>query len=116
MELKEGMYVRTNFGHIARISHLPDDLYLKIILDKNYLDEDGELNCGICEEDIKGKPSFDIIDLIEEGDYINGEKVIFVLKGCYAVFGENGRTTYKEDIKSVVTKEYFESGSYEVGD
>ena len=79
------------------------------------------------EEDINEitKVSFDIIDILEEGDYVNGYKVS--LKGYdYAHFVqcdypvENGTTNhykfYEQAIKSVVTKKQFENMAYKVGE
>lgn len=79
------------------------------------------------------KHSFDIKDLIEPKDYINGIRVINVDsdKNIYVaedlghphITGEsNGCFDYSVinfdwfDIKSIVTKEQFESMSYKVGD
>ena len=71
----------------------------------------------------KSKYSHNIIDLIEEGDYVNGYKVSFkgddyqpFVQCDYPV--EEGSTNhyrfYEKDIKSIVTKEQFESMSYKV--
>ena len=68
------------------------------------------------------KHSPNIIDLIEVGDYVNGERVIYIdnLTGSlrqYNVAGEDVEKTcghWQEDIKSVVTHEQFNSIKYEV--
>ena len=82
-----------------------------------YNDED--CHCGINEKTIGFKSSPNIIDLIEEGDYVNGYKVLNVLD-----FNDNtrmlslekiyGSKIVEEDIKSIVTKECFENMKYEV--
>ena len=67
------------------------------------------------------KASFDLIDLIEVGDYVNGEKVTSVEPvdekdtERYLGFGDYDYYIHtSEDIKSVVTKEQFNSIKYEV--
>lgn len=124
MEIKEGMYFRTNTG-IRRVVYINDGC---ITFDDfmgngtslfNFIEEK-ELDTYLTKE-----PSHNIIDLIEVGDYVNGYKVS--LKGYdYAHFVqcdypvENGTTNhykfYKQAIKSIVTKEQFESVEYKVGE
>lgn len=67
------------------------------------------------------KESTDIIDLIEEGDYVNGYKVYADdLFGKYIVVWEEQANYYRKlylnciDIKSIVTKEQFKAAEYEV--
>ena len=68
------------------------------------------------------KKSENIIDILEVGDYVNGEKVIRVIPQdiCgdemldYQHIFVNDKEVFKEDIKSIVTKEQFESMSYKV--
>ena len=66
---------------------------------------------------IKSSPN--IIDLIEVGDYVNGYRITTIgSNGIYAE-DENGyliKMFTKEDIKSIVTKEQFESMEYKVGE
>ena len=71
------------------------------------------------------KHSKQLIDLIEVGDYVNGNKVFatdnrindngekVILTENYDEWTDNGVTSNK-DIKSIVTKECFQSISYEV--
>ena len=125
MKLEVGMYVRTKFGHIAKINHLPNSLYLKIILDKDYLDTSGDLNCGISKEDVE-KASHNIIDLIEEGDILDYEfggiisksEVIKEDNELGIGWDDDGDFINLESlyINSIVTKEQFESMSYKVGE
>ena len=64
------------------------------------------------------KHSLNIIDLIEDGDYVNGKKIISTyLDGArhyikYEYY--DGTRIYNEDIKSIVTKEMFNQVKYEV--
>lgn len=68
--------------------------------------------------------SFDIIDLIEVGDYVNGTEVVekyldqkskkWILKGGYHPDYAPHIYYSNSEIKSIVTKEQFESMEYEV--
>ena len=72
------------------------------------------------------KHSSNIIDLIEAGDYVNGQKVYDIEKAENMVTKEKcvlinklnlGATPwYEGQIKSIVTKEQFKSMEYEVGE
>ena len=67
--------------------------------------------------DINGKQyvaSHNIIDLIEKGDYVNGYEV--TSKDKFLGFGNHDWYMLDNEIKSIVTKEQFESMSYKVGD
>ena len=67
------------------------------------------------------KASFNIIDLIEAGDYVNG---LFVMTTCrFIIKDENYIKLYgsdlnweEEDIKLVVTKESFQNVEYRIGE
>ena len=111
MELKVGMYVRTNEGKITKLVEIDEDGFKKF--DK-FVD--------FTNYEIIGEPSYDIIDLIELGDYVNGEKITRVIPQdiCgyevldYQHIFVNDREIFKEDIKSIVTKEQFEAMKYEI--
>ena len=140
MKLEEGMYVRTKDGLIRKCVtvdledtdayELDDYIYVKYGDEINWLDE-AELEKYI------SKSSYNIIDLIEEGDYVNGYKIDYINSKCetpflrsnqpyrvdntlYSTLAEKGKDYnqplhfYNEDIKSIVTKEQFESMKYEV--
>ena len=116
MKLEVGMYVRTKEGEIGKVIpngmiEFPKD-YAKI----EYLIIGGEIT----------KASHNIIDLIEVGDYVNGYKVLFagaitwdndgnVLEKRVHI-NQNGRDIWLmgKYIKSIVTKEQFESMAYKV--
>ena len=59
------------------------------------------------------KHSPNIIDLIEENDYVNGNKVVSI-NGVLYVRDEGALSEI--EIKSIVTKEQFNSVMYKVGD
>lgn len=106
--MKVGDYVRTINGEIYK---LIDDFAL-IYFQK-------EQEHGIPEHQII-KSSPNIIDLIEEGDYVNGHKVIYTIgnihKRIYVEYVNMDELLEieLEQIKSIVTEEQFESMKYEV--
>lgn len=92
-------------------------------------------NCGVATIDFKNKKlgiftediiksSYNIIDLIEVGDYVNGYKVYSGGKKHfdYILTWDDVESYYMRiplfsvDIKSIVTKEQFEQMVYKVGD
>lgn len=110
MKLEQGMYVRTKDG----------------LIDKVIIDYKGCCNSTTCnckhvscehnyydEEDIV-KTSDNPIDLIELGDYVNGYKVIYVYPNLIKVDSTDIWEIHSRDIKSIVTKEQFNSVKYEV--
>lgn len=61
------------------------------------------------------KASHNIMDLIEVGDYVNGERVQFITnKGQLLSDGGYDILEKYNDISSIVTKEQFNSIKYEV--
>lgn len=114
MELKEGRYVRTKQGEIHKIKSINEE-YIEY-----------ENGFGV-PYDLKDyyivKTSNNIIDLIEDGDYVNGVEVIdkefdnFNEEYLQCGVGDYVICTYKtKEIKSIVTKEQFKSISYKVGE
>ena len=119
MELKKGMYVRTKkgIGRVTKCTKHESWGYIVKVLGQYSCyahTSNGELSDVI-------KASNNLIDLIEVGDYVNGDLVTFIssnpqknqkgkhriiLNDSYSLFG-----TY-ENIKSIVTKEQFESQKY----
>ena len=101
LELKENMYVRTKKGNIYKFET------------NNSMAKNGAkkymINC-----------SYNIIDILEIGDYVNGYYVEDVLKTFVNVaVGSNyfqSPTIYEKDIKSIVTKQQFENMAYKVGE
>ena len=113
MELKEGMYVRTKDGLIDKViidykgcCNSPNCNCKHVSCEHNYYDEENII-----------KASDNIIDLIEIGDYVNGLPVVHNAKknGGNIVIVINGNAYNEENIKSIVTKEMFDSVKYEVG-
>ena len=128
MKLEVGMYARLH-GKIGKIEHICMCEQCKLrgfyepVVDFGH--EGSDYVSVYWKDDLKA--SHNIIDLIEVGDYVNGSKVeeIFndingkkaniVTTECY-VGQENMEydVVLEEDIKTVVTKEQFESMQYKV--
>ena len=120
-KLEVGKWCRTKEGTIFKIIGGNVDMW-EIDIDYSYLSkcENEDYNSYAYNknnslfEELVIKVSYNIIDLIEVGDYVNGFPVIHkendILKcGLLVQFKEN-------EIKSIVTKEQFESLSYKLGD
>lgn len=138
MKLEIGMYVRTKCG-IAKIIDIICGQDIKFDNDnifENNDDKTHHMYDGVSKNDyffkheIVGEPSFDIIDLIESGDYVNGEKVLETNcnweyidddsdTGVNEVYDglqlEKNRIYFEYEIQSIVTKEQFEKMSYKIG-
>ena len=116
--MKIGDYVRTKSGGIGKIIAIDTNASISHIITDNEtfgLGWDGEqVNWDFRSEIVKSSPN--IIDLIEVGDYVNGECVSCITKNNYIEigYGEELYGLHNEDIKSIVTKEQFESMEYKV--
>lgn len=117
MKLEVGMYVR----HKPLLS----SKYVKINKIKEIEEKENCLYIWLEDKDLITekyliKASYNIIDILEIGDYVNGYYVEDVLKTFVNVaVGSNyfqSPTIYEKDIKSIVTKEQFESMSYRIGE
>ena len=117
-KLEPNMYVRTKYGISQYKCYDTSNGKLLCIPVKN-----GSQGVFANIEDIS-KASHNIIDLIEVGDYVNGERVIGFGAFCYddgtiertSLTLDKTVTCLDSEIKSIVTKEQFESMSYKVGD
>ena len=118
--LSVGMYIRTKWGYICKIININDfrEPSMKYGVEASYLKD----IMFIGDNEII-KASHNIIDLIEVGDYVNGSKVYY----CYCadedstglfIDTEKGRQWLDKpsQIKTVVTKEQFESMRYVVNE
>lgn len=117
--MKVGDYVRTplgitkyigkydNYEGLYEFDKLDEELWTGDIADVVY-------SCEIDNIVLKSSPN--IIDLIEVGDYVNGEFVEEiknnVIYNNYNCFGAPYTRIEEEDIKSIVTKEQFEAMEY----
>lgn len=120
--LSVGMYIRNKDGIIDKViidynGHCasPNCECKHISCAKNYYDEDKIV-----------KASYNIIDILEDGDYVNGNKVIEIEKNYKFIDGtirdilwtdtKMQKAIWDETIKSIVTKEQFEQMEYKVGE
>ena len=108
-------YVRfynRSWTEIGQIVDEVEDSHLKVVKCRD----------GFYDLDNFIKSSPNIIDLIEVGDYVNGEEVIRLFNPMFLSIGElpyviTDKSKYEpQDIKSIVTKEQFENCMYKVGD
>lgn len=126
MNLKVGMYIRTLDG-ISKVIEVRDSNIVG-----RFANEDGNI---YFMNEIMCAPSFNIIDLIEVEDYVNGKEVIAIYEKDDSFIG-NSNYIFKEktievsndnyetiptdclftndEIKSIVTKEKFEEIEYKV--
>lgn len=132
MKLKEGMYIRTKFG----ISKIIEDGNVKVIksdgeetydVDKNGRHYPTQFGDYIWTSDVI-KASHSLLGndkepcLIEVGDYVNGYKITNICntprKHLVTEYRYNINYVhfyiYEENIKTIVTKEQFESMAYHV--
>ena len=123
MKLEVGMYAYSKscrefgIGKIVNIRENEQDLKGDLI-DVQYK----YTKLAIIDSDLVA--SFNIVDLIEEGDYVNGHRVEYIddCKGAMRKFYwfdeyETHQCGHSfEKIKLIVTKEQFEQMSYKVGE
>lgn len=127
MKLEVGKFIRTPYGIRKIVNITKDDGYGKpkvrvIELDRHlntpykfdyifYTDENVIKKC---------KTSYNIIDIIEAGDYVNGRKVVDIFYDANDNIMEVcvlGSIEYdNNEIKSVITHEQMERMAYKVGE
>ena len=134
MEICVNEYVRTKNGYIARLKEKSENCWNfdNTIID-SYTETSllfGEDNCyGYDQRENIIKHSKSIIDLIEEGDYVNGYKVVkdnlesaeygkYVDVYCPSKNLELNflEHVFPEHIKTILTKEQYEQNSYKIGE
>ncbi len=127
-EIEVGEYGRTNFGKMIKFA------WLESLEGKRYENKVLLINEDMLNNDFyyfhKGekivKHSKQLIDLIEVGDYVNGREVKHI--GMFEGFPDYPKlifvdethlipddTCENEDIKTILTKEQFETNCYKVG-
>ena len=133
MKLEVGMYVRTKCG-IAKITDIICGQDVKFDNENIFEDNDDKTHHmydGISKNDyffkheIVGEPSFDIIDLVREGDYVNGLEVDRIIKRNRKIesstmicckYGNSFIGFYNDEIKSIMTKEQYKNIEYRIGE
>ena len=122
LDLRENMYVRTKDGIIAKVDYIDDNtIFFDKDLYRTYGDGIDFLEKDNLERIVKA--SYNIIDILEKGDYVNGcyiqeikslkdNVMVCMLDSDY----EFVSTITNKDIKSVVTHEQMEQISYRIGE
>lgn len=115
--LSVGMYVRTKNGmKIGKIAQIH-----KAVNHKSWYELKNGLRVYSYEK--INEPSYNIIDILEVGDYVNGNKVDFTNNNnklsyedkCIGFYdGDGDITLFENGIKSVVTHEQMEQMAYKV--
>lgn len=122
-EIKVGEYVRlARCQGINKIIDIDEDGFL--ILDDNIADEYGDECCQISPQDADEEivnHSFNIIDLIEIGDFVNENEVIdkYLFNGEMPVLETTGDETNakcmcESDIRTILTHEQYERNCYKI--
>ncbi len=115
MEIKVGEYVRTIYG-IFKVAKI-DGLY--IYLDKEYFDKQYQTMRDVTFKERIVKHSFNIKELIEEGDIVNESLIVYrgkvasgkekLLVGNHII---NGMSLEVANIKSILAHEQYERNCY----
>lgn len=110
LDLRENMYIRTNYGRIDKIFNIKDDYVIGVSPIDNFY---------VYYIDSIVKASYNIIDLISRFDLVNGHLVICKMyedeKDIPTIIKCVGDYYFKEDdIKSVITHEQMEQMAYKV--
>lgn len=111
MKLEVGKFARLKSGYICKIININDfrEPNMKYGVEANYLKD----IMFIGDDDIV-KASYNIIDILEVGDYVNNERVEEIWKEIVLV-GQECRPISFNNIKSIVTHEQMEQIAYKVG-
>lgn len=108
-EIEIGEYVRTKNGYIIKVDKKT------VIFDMGYAEQYVDMETtryGFpCEEEIANHNK-QLIDLIEEGDYVNGELITDKWDTRISSIRSNFN---EEDIQTILTKESYMANCYKVG-
>ena len=116
--IEVGDFVRTKQGKIAKLIEVSKNNYYWF--DNWIYKESGIPHQGFRIEDTERigivKHSKIISEVVEVGDYVNGKRIHKIDKGenyCYLYYG-NCKTFVNYQIKTILTKEMYESNCYTV--
>ena len=118
MKLEVGQFARLKSGYICKIININDfrEPNMKYGVEANYLKD----VMFIGDDDVV-KASYNIIDILEVGDYVNGypicETVEYEDDARAIVIDDDNKSIIwkKQDIKSVITYEQMEQMAYKFG-
>ena len=121
MKLEVGQFARLKSGYICKIININDfrEPNMKYGVEANYLKD----VMFIGDDDIV-KASYNIIDILEEGDYVNGDKIGYIddcectMREYYYDYENPNEDVghWQEEIKSITTHEQMEQMAYKVGE
>ena len=126
-EIKVGEYVRTKYGYIAKITEIDNYIWFNQKINKESGMAVYELS-KVEFENLVVNHSPNIIDLIEEGDYVNGDKIVAIdytededgnYKNVLGIMEIEDDYAYPIElrvlnIKTIVTKEQYAAIEYKV--
>lgn len=108
-EIEVNEYVRTKNGEIHKVIEIKENRYITNFADYFYYRYDN--NMGGFKSNIANH-SKQLIDLIEVGDYVNGELITDKWDTRISSIRSNFS---EEDIKTILTKEIYMANCYKVG-
>ena len=118
MKLEVGQFARLKSGYICKIININyfREPSMKYGVEANYLND----IMFIGDDDVV-KASYNIIDILEVGDYVNGNPVCIIKEDEHNRKWIYTDSNYKygyleEDIKSILTHEQMEQMAYKVED
>ena len=119
MKLKVGQFARLKSGYICKIININDfrEPNMKYGVEANYLKD----VMFIGDDDVV-KASYNIIDILEIGDYVNGYPMYEIVEyendtRAIVINNDNKAIIWdKQGIKSVITHEQMEQMAYKVGE
>lgn len=122
MNLEVGQFARLKSGYICKIINVNDfrEPNMKYGVDANYLKD----VMFIGDDDIV-KASYNIIDILEVGDYVNRDRVngvvinefsSYVILEGVGHYVEDLETVESKDIETILTHEQMEQMAYKVGE
>lgn len=100
--IEVGEYIRTSAGKIDKITNNNYYMPQYVICEKGIVDKENIVN-----------HSKDLIDLIEVGDYVNGERILDIT-GDYIHTNETDHNRFylAKHIKTMLTKEQYQANYY----
>lgn len=102
-EIEVNEYVRTKNGKIDKV--INSNFYMSIYVES-------EKGLYLIENIVKH--SKQLIDLIEVGDYVNGEKIVEI-DACKDWIDIGSEVLFERDIQTILTKEQYIANCYKVG-
>ena len=120
MKAEIGMYVRTDKTGIKKIYKIDNNkTKYKYLYKLKSQDGDGCIDLGVLSDNNIKKTSFNIIDLIEVGDYVNGVEVMNIDDEWITMSDIRVpilKSIANGLIETIVTREQFEAMEYKVGE